>query len=69
MPTIRTVHETEKIKVACLFEESGEMKPAWFQLAGKEPIRISEVSAIWYCTRNGAKVVNFEVELAARGSV
>ena len=60
MPTMRTVHDTDKVKVAVLFE-LGKIRPVWFQVAGKKPVQISEICAIWYCHRGAAKIISFEI--------
>jgi hypothetical protein len=57
MPIVRTVHETDKVKVAAIFD-LGEIRPAWFQVSGKKPVRITQLSAVWYCN---ARVINFEI--------
>lgn len=60
MPTIRTVHKTDKVKVAAIFEPGG-IKPVWFQIAGAEPVRISQVCAAWYRTQGSAQIITFEI--------
>ena len=57
---MRTVHDTDKVKVAVVFE-LGQIRPVWFQVAGRKPVRISEICAIWYCNRGAAKIINFEI--------
>ena len=60
MPTIRTVHDTDQVKVAVVFEQD-QIRPAWFQVAGKDPVRISQICATWYCTRGSTRIINFEI--------
>lgn len=60
MPTIRTVHDTDKVKVAVVFELD-QIRPVWFQVAGRTPVQISQICATWYCTRGVAKIINFEI--------
>ena len=60
MPTIRTVHDTDQVKVAVIFEQD-QIRPVWFQVAGRKPVPISQICATWYCTRGAARIVNFEI--------
>lgn len=60
MPTIRTVNITDKVKVAVRFELD-QIRPVWFQIAGQKPVEISQICAVWYCTKGEAKIINFEI--------
>lgn len=59
MPTIRTIHNTDQVKVAVVFEEDSIR--VWFQVAGHKPVKVSQVCALWYCTNGAAKIMNFDV--------
>lgn len=60
MTTIRTVHDTDQVKVAVVFELD-HVRPAWFQVAGKKPVEITQICAVWYHNRGAAKFITFEI--------
>jgi len=61
MPVMRTVPISSAIKVATIFEPDGTMQPAWFQIAGRPPVRIEKTSAVWYTSGGPSRLINFEV--------
>jgi len=60
MPIMRTVHDTDKVKVAVVFELD-LVRPVWFQVVGKKPVEIVQICATWYHNRGAAKIITFEI--------
>jgi hypothetical protein len=63
MPVMKLVPISSKVKVAAVFELD-QITPAWFQVAGQKPVRIEQVSSIWYQNRGSGKLINFDVGAA-----
>ena len=61
MTTFRTVLSEEKVKVAVVFEPERSIKPAWFEILGKERITVVEVCGTWYHNQGSARIINFDV--------
>jgi hypothetical protein len=59
MPVMQTIHETDKVRVAAIFEP-GQMRPVWFD-AGKGQVRITELCAQWFHSSGSSRVINFDV--------
>jgi len=61
MPTMRTVHSDEKVKVAAVFEPGKSPRVVWFEVLGRERVQVQGITAVWYCSRGAAKIMNFEL--------
>lgn len=61
MPIIKAVQSDAKIKVAVVFEPPGGIRPAWFEIAGKERVQVSEICATWHSAHGAAKIIVFEI--------
>jgi len=60
MSTFRTVRSEKKVKVAVVFELD-KIRPVWFEVLGKERVRVGEICGTWYHTQGSAKIINFDV--------
>ena len=60
MATIGRVQDTDRVKVAVVFELD-RVRPVWFEIAGQERVQVREVCAVWYHTRGSARIMSFDV--------